>query len=384
VLNIKLFPSAKQLNEVTIQAAKRAKYTNKENPAVELIRKVIANKEKNRPEAYNYVEYKEYDKMQFSLSNLSEKISEKKFFRKYKFIFENRDSTSYAGKSLLPIYLVEKLSQVYYRKNPEKTKVVLLGEKGVNFGAAVDNEGVGQYFKHLYEKVDIYDNSIYLLGRQFLSPIADAAPTYYKFFITDTITTENNKKLVRLSFTPRNTNDVLFEGDIYITLDGNYAVQQAGLTINKNINVNFVRMMHVDQNFELNPDGRYHLSRSNTYADFGVTAKRKGGLFGIRTLTYKNYIVNKSPAGYFIRPRYQLRRRRGKASQRRVLGREPPGYILPQPNLRFIKTSTALRIWPRSGVRQIWLRFYWPVIKALVSLRLARPVLSTALTLLKA
>ncbi|MEO7212539.1 DUF5686 family protein [Mucilaginibacter sp.] len=302
VLNIRLFPSAKQLNEVTIQAQKRAKYTNKENPAVELIRKVIANKEKNRPEAYNYVEYKEYDKMQFSLSNLSDKISEKKFFRKYKFIFENRDSTSYAGKSLLPIYLVEKLSQVYYRKNPEKTKEVLLGEKGVNFGAAVDNEGVGQYFKHLYEKVDIYTNSIYLLGRQFLSPIADSAPTYYKFFITDTITTENNTKLVRLSFTPRNTNDVLFEGDIYITLDGNYAVQQAGLTINKNINVNFVRMMHVDQDFETNPDGRYHLSRSNTYADFGVSAKRKGGLFGIRTITYKNYIVNKSQPDILYAP----------------------------------------------------------------------------------
>jgi hypothetical protein len=293
VINIKLFPSAQQLNEVTVQAGKRPKYTNKDNPAVELIRKVIANKDKNRPENYNYVEYKEYDKMQFSLSNLSDKISERKFFRKYKFVFDNRDSTSYAGKNLLPIYLVEKLSQVYYRKNPEVTKTVLLGEKGVNFGPAVDNEGVGQYFKHLYEKVDIYTNSIYLLGRQFMSPIADAAPTYYKFFITDTITTADNKKLVQLSFTPRNTNDVLFEGDIYITLDGNYAVQKAGLTINKNINVNFVRSMHVDQDFELNPDGRYHLSRSNTYADFGVSAKRKGGLFGIRTLTYKNYIINK-------------------------------------------------------------------------------------------
>jgi hypothetical protein len=306
VINVKLFPSAKQINEVAIQAAKRARYTNKENPAVELIRKVIANKEKNRPEAYNYVEYKEYDKMQFSLSNLSDKISEKKFFRKYKFIFENRDSTSYAGKNLLPIYLVEKLSQVYYRKNPETTKEVVLGEKGVNFGAAVDNDGVGQYFKHLYEKVDIYTNSIYLLGRQFLSPIADASPNYYKFFITDTITTADNQKLVQLSFTPRNTNDVLFEGDIYITLDGNYAVQKAGLTINKNINVNFVRSMHVDQDFELNPDGRYHLSKSNTYADFGVSAKRKGGLFGIRTITYKNYTINKAQPDVLYAPDINL------------------------------------------------------------------------------
>jgi predicted small secreted protein len=306
VINVKLFPSAKQISEVTIQAAKRARYTNKDNPAVELIRRVIANKEKNRPEAYNYVEYKEYDKMLFSFSNVSEKVSEKKFFRKYKFMFENKDSTSYPGKSLLPVYLVEKLAQVYYRKTPEANKEVVMGEKSVNLGPAVDNEGLGQYFQHLYPKVDIYTNSIYLLGRQFLSPIADAAPTYYKFFITDTITLADNKKLIQLSFTPRNTNDILFEGDIYITLDGNYAVQRAGLTINKNINVNFVRSMHVDLDFEPNPDGRYHLSKSNTYADFGVTQNRKSGIFGIRTVTYKNYLVNKAQPDVLYQPDINL------------------------------------------------------------------------------
>lgn len=303
VINVRMLPSSKSLNEVTVKSKKRARYTNKENPAVELIRKVIANKEKNRPDAYNFVEYREYDKMQFSLSDVSQKFADRKFFRKYKFVFENRDSTTYAGRNLLPIYLTEKLSQVYYRKSPETTKETVLGEKSVNFGPAVDNEGLGQYFKHLYEKVDIYSNSIYLLGRQFLSPISDSAPTYYKFFITDTITTSDNKKLIQLSFTPRNTNDVLFEGDIYITLDGNYAVQKAGLVVNKNINVNFVREMHVDQEFEANPDGRYHLSKSSTSADFlGSTAKRKGGLFGIRTITYKSYIVNKQEPAFMYAP----------------------------------------------------------------------------------
>lgn len=303
VINVRLFPSAKALGEVTVKGKKNVRYTNKENPAVELIRKVIANKDKNRPEAYNFVEYREYDKMQFALSNLSEKIAEKKFFRKYKFVFENRDSTSYGGRNLLPIYVTEKLSQVYYRKSPAVNKEVVLGEKSVNFGPAVDSEGLGQYFKHLYQKVDIYDNSVYLLTKQFLSPIADAAPTYYKFFITDTITTPDNKKLIQLSFTPRNTTDVLFEGDIYITLDGNYAVQKASLTVNKNINVNFVRAMYIDLEFEPNPDGRYHLSKSSTSADFlGSSTKRKGGLFGIRSITYKNYFTNKQQPEFIYAP----------------------------------------------------------------------------------
>ncbi len=291
VLNIKLFPQAKQLNEVVVKSGKKPKYRNKDNPAVELIRLVIENKEKNRPRSYDYVEYKEYDKMQFSLSNVSSTLSDKKFFRKYKFVLDNRDSTTIPGKSLLPFFLDEKLTQYYYRKSPEKEKTITLGEKNVNFGGSVDSEGLGQYFKHMYYKVDIYDNTIFLMTNNFLSPIAGSAPTFYKFFITDTIVV-NNTKLVELSFTPRNTTDFLFVGKMYITLDGNYAVQKAQLNINKNINLNFVRSMRVDLDFETNPDGRYHLSKSNMLADFGFTKKKNGGLFGIRTITYKNYLVN--------------------------------------------------------------------------------------------
>ena len=84
-------------------------------------------------------------------------------------------------------------------------------QKSVNFGEAVDNEGLTAYFKHMYYKVDIYDNNVFLMTANFLSPIANSAPTFYKFFITDTVVV-NNQKLVELSFTPRNTTDILFVG----------------------------------------------------------------------------------------------------------------------------------------------------------------------------
>ncbi|HTD98313.1 MAG TPA: DUF5686 family protein [Mucilaginibacter sp.] len=293
VLNIRLFTEDQQLNEVVIKSGKKARYRNKDNPAVELIRQVIAHKDENRPESYSYVQYKEYDKMQFSLSNVSPTLSDRKFFRKYKFLLDNRDSTLVPGKSLLPIYLNEKLSNNYYRKNPEKKKTVVLGEKSVNFGTFIDNEGLTQYFKHLYYEVDIYSNNIFLVSVQFLSPISNSAPTFYKFFITDTVVV-NNTKVVELSFTPRNTTDQLFEGKIYVTLDGHYAVQKAVLTINKNINLNFVKTMNVNLEFEQNPDQRYHLSKSTMLADFGLNKKKKGGFIGIRTITFKDYQVNKA------------------------------------------------------------------------------------------
>ena len=293
VLNIRLVPVSRQLSEVVIKSGKKTRYRNKDNPAVELIRQVIEHREQNRAESYPYVQYKEYDKMMFSLLNVSPTLSDKKFFRKYKFLLDNRDSTTVPGKTILPIYLDEKLSQYYYRKKPEKDKNILLGEKGVNFGSYIDNEGLGQYFKHMYYKVDIYDNNIFLMTNEFLSPICNSAPAFYKFFITDTVTVDNIK-VVELSFTPRNTTDMLFEGKIYITLDGNYAVQRAALAVNKNININFVKSLHVDQDFEQNPDKRYHLSKSNTIVDFSFNKNGKGGLLGIRTITYKDYQVNKA------------------------------------------------------------------------------------------
>jgi hypothetical protein len=292
VINVKLVPVAKQLNEVVIKSAKKEKYHNKDNPAVELIRKVIANKSKNRPESYNYVEYRAYEKTQMSFINVSEKLSDRKFFRKYKFFLDNKDSTTLPGKTILPVFMDEKLSQYYYRKNPEKDRTVILGKKSVDFGNFMDSEGFGVYFKRLYADVDIYKNNIFLMTNMFLSPIADEAPTFYKFFITDTVKVGDNK-LIRLSFTPRNTTDMLFEGDIYITLDGNYAVQKADLTINKAINLNWVRTMNVRQDYEQNPDGRWHLSKSDARADFGTKKNGDHGIFGERTVTYKNYEVNK-------------------------------------------------------------------------------------------
>jgi len=290
-ISIKMVPTAENLAQVDVVGAKRAKYTNKDNPAVELIRKVIEHKNQNRPEAYNYVEYKAYDKLQLSFQNVSTTLADRKFFKKYKFLLDNRDTTMVPGKSLLPVYLDEKLSQVYYRKSPEKKREILLGQKNVDFGSFVDNDGLNQYIKHIYTDVNIYDNDILLITFQFKSPIADLAPTYYKFFITDTVVV-NNTKLVELAFTPRNTADVLFEGKIYITLDGNYAVQKAQLIVNKNINVNFLKSLQVNLDFEQNPDKRYHLSKSETMADFGLNKKKNGGIFGDRSVVFKNYVVN--------------------------------------------------------------------------------------------
>lgn len=292
VINVQLQSEATQMNEVVIKGGKKPPYRNKENPAVELIRKVIANKPKNRMESYDYVAYKKYERMLFSMSNLSEKFKNKKIFRNYQFLFQEQDSTKIGGKNLLPVFQQEKLSDNYFRKNPEKMKTVIIADKQVNFDERfIDNKGMSSYFERMYRDIDIYDNNISVMSNLLLSPIADGAPGFYKFFITDTIKT-HQPQLIELSFTPRNKMDQLFEGKLYITMDGNYAVQNAYLTVNKNINLNFVRGLEAKLEFEQNPDNRYHLSKSNLLVDLSLIKNNGSGFTAERTVTYKDYTIN--------------------------------------------------------------------------------------------
>jgi len=278
-------------NNVTVKTNKRGKYSNKNNPAVDLIRRVIDNKDKNKISSYDYVQYEQYEKMEMSLTNKPEKLMNNKLFKNYKFILENQDTSTLEGKALLPVYLEENLSQKYYRKNPEKTKTYLLGNKKVNFGDYVDNNGISTYLQRLYENVDVYQNNISLLSNQFLSPIADMAPTFYRFYIRDTVEKEG-VKLIRLSFSPKNLNDLLFKGTIFVTLDGNYSVQKINMSISKHANLNWVRQLAVNQDFEKGPDGRFHVIMSKTMAEFALTKGAKGGVMGERTVSYKNFIIN--------------------------------------------------------------------------------------------
>jgi hypothetical protein len=293
-INVELpLDASKDLSNLVVKSKKKINYRNKDNPAVELIRRVIANRDKNRPEFYNYVEYEQYEKLQLSLSRISEKVTNNRLLKPFQFLFQNVDTTKIPGKSLIPIYLEEKLSKNYYRKQPEKRKMILEVDRKVNYGEFVDSNGVSSYLNRLYEDVDIYDNNISLFTREFLSPIADMAPTFYMFFIRDTITDASGNKLVKMYFTPRNTNDFLFRGIMFITLDSNYAVQKLNMGVSPNINLNLVREMYINQDFEKNPvDGKFHLIKSHVLAEASLTKKRSNGIYGERTLSYKNYVIN--------------------------------------------------------------------------------------------
>ncbi|MBP9150921.1 MAG: carboxypeptidase-like regulatory domain-containing protein, partial [Flavobacteriales bacterium] len=138
-----LEPKQIKLDEVVVKA--KGRYKNRENPAVELIQRVVDNRDKNRKEGFDHYQYDKYEKMQLDINNITEEFMNRKAFKKFAFMWEYVDTSTVNGKPYLPLYLTETKSNVYLRKDPKAEKEVTYGLKTVGFEDFMDAEGI-DYF----------------------------------------------------------------------------------------------------------------------------------------------------------------------------------------------------------------------------------------------
>ncbi|HTQ29503.1 MAG TPA: DUF5686 family protein [Puia sp.] len=281
-MRVWLAKSYATLGEVVVKA-KPGKYRNKNNPAVDLIHQVIANKSKNGPGYAPYFSYNQYEKIRVMIDKLPSLLINNRVMNKFHFIFDNQDSTVLPGKVLTPVFIEEMSSANYQQQHPVRTKKIVLAKKSVDFGEYLDMKGISLALHRMYEDFNIYENNIPVFTIQFKSPISDLGPTYYMYFIRDTIV-DKGVKLVKLYFTPRNPEDLLFRGYLFITLDGNYAVRKFDLEVSKHINLNYIRNFKVTQDFEKGPGDHYHLASSDMLAFFSPFPKTPG-ILGERSIS---------------------------------------------------------------------------------------------------
>ena len=147
------------------------------------------------------------------------------------------------------MYITESLSDYYYRKAPKASNEIVKANKMVSLEGYLDNQGMTGYIKYLYEDINIYESNILFLTNQFISPISGTATTFYRYYIIDTVTI-GDRKCARLFFTPRNKTDMLFQGYLFVTLNGSYAVNKVDMAVNSKINLNWVKDTKIVQEFE--------------------------------------------------------------------------------------------------------------------------------------
>ena len=285
--NISMEPLTQDLSEVSVVAAKQPRYRNKNNPAVELIRKVMEHKERNSSKFHKEMAFGQYEKLNMSLSISSERARKSSLLKKLPFLIRNSDSLRKPGKHLIPVFMQEKLSRYKYSGQGLDSTLVL-GEKQSRIDQYIDEDGINEYLEKVYQRADLYDHDIGMGNQRFLSPIADMAPQFYKYFILDTLKDVSPWQL-KVMVSPKNKQDVLFMGYLYVSLDGHYAVQRATLSVNNQINLNWVRDLQITLDYRQDSSGHYHLGKSVMSMDLGIF-KEGTSVFGERTIMINDFV----------------------------------------------------------------------------------------------
>ncbi len=283
--DVALAPSTFAISEVVVKP-KKEKYSKKENPAVEFVKHVIDSRESNDPRGHDYFSYSQYEKMVFAMNDYQPKPKKDGKVGKFDFLSDYIDTLD-IGKTILPVSEKEKVEGVFYRKDPKTEKRVILGTKSAGVDEVFSRDGVQQLLNEVFREVDIFKNDIPLFLQRFVSPLSSIGPNFYKYYLLDTLEV-NGQQCVDLGFVPFVSEGFGFTGHLFVTLDSTYFVKKAILNVPKNINLNFVSGMKIEQTFEKTEDGTRIITKDDINVDFKITEKSKG-MFARRLNIYSDH-----------------------------------------------------------------------------------------------
>ena len=296
-LEIKLKDDSRRLNEVVVKS-KRGKYKRKDNPAVELMRRVIAAKKKTDLANHPYYQYDKYQKITLALNDLSKEQLEGKFFSKRQYLLDQVEKSPYNGKLTLPVSVDETVSQHIYRKDPKSEKDIIKGQQTNGIGQVIQTgEILSTTMKDVFTDVDIYDDYVRLLQYPFPSPIGRTAISFYHYYIEDTVYVERDL-CYHLQFIPANSQDFGFRGELYVTADSMLHVKKCNLYMPHNSDVNWVKDMKIEQEFTRLDNGEWVLSKDDMVAEIH-TNKVLQDLLVVRNTRLTDYSFDELPKVLF-------------------------------------------------------------------------------------
>lgn len=262
-----------QLGEATV-TGRKAKYSRKDNPAVELMRKVIAAKRASDLKQRNFYSFDKYRRITFALNDVSEQMFQNGALKKFAFLHDNIETCNETGRLILPISVDESVTQEIFRRDPRSLKTIV---KGKRTNGITDLFSTGDILttviQDCFTDVNIYDDEVRLLQYPFNSPISShSAINFYRYFIVDTVAWEGGGRAIEVNFTPNNPQDFGFSGALFVAADSTYRVLRADMGIPGRSDVNYVEHMRIIQDFQQLPSGEQVLVRDNMLAELKVVS----------------------------------------------------------------------------------------------------------------
>lgn len=265
-----------------------------ELPSTRLIKKVIANKPINNKEKLSSYGYELYNKIQIDLNNIGDKFNERGLVKRLDVVMDYLDSAD-NDNTYLPLLLSENISEFYFQNKPSKKKETVSATRI----SGVENIQLNQFLGEMYLDFNVYDNYINLFQKAFVSPAANFARTYYNYRLQDSMFIDNDWCYL-LSFTPKRTGDMTFEGEMWVN-DTTYAIKQIKAHISPWANINYVQDLYMEHHFDQVEKEVWMLTEEKMIIDLKIT---KGtelyGFYGRKYSSRKNFEVNKNyPEDFF-------------------------------------------------------------------------------------
>ena len=292
VILVDLASSGVELDEVVVRKGKE-KYSKKDNPAVEMIRKLRARRDDNDPKRFPHYGYTQYERMMLGLGNLDDIISKPE---EQAWISEYADTSMLTGKRVLPISIKETVARDYYDATGHKR--IILGSKHAGIDERIDQNNVKKILDDFMGEIDIFQNDVTLLTNRFVSPLSRIAVDFYKFYLNDTVDVDGERCAV-LSFVPFTPQTFGFLGRLYVSLeDTTMFIKRVSMGVPYDINLNYVERMSVVQDFDRAPNG----SRLKVRDNIEVSFKLMPGVpeaFARRETTYRDHNFERPETGAF-------------------------------------------------------------------------------------
>lgn len=286
---------AQELKEVVLYSGKTSK---KNNPAIDILRKIWERRRKNGLKMFKQYEYDKYEKVEFDMNTIDSAFMKSKVFKGMEFIFDHVDTSKVTGKTYLPIFINEALSNVYGDNVASRKKEVVKANKNSGF---TNNQQIIAFVKDLYADYDIYDNYLKFFDKDFVSPLSRTGINVYNYVLADSTYIEN-KWCYNIVFYPRREGELTFKGNFWVN-DTTFAIKKINMAASKSANINWVKDIYIEQDFDVLNDSVFLLKRDHMMSDFAISKKEESkGVYGKRTTLFRDYKFDiKKPAEFYTK-----------------------------------------------------------------------------------
>ncbi|MDI6047315.1 DUF5686 and carboxypeptidase-like regulatory domain-containing protein [Flavobacterium yafengii] len=284
---------AESLSEVVVFAGKTSK---KNNPALDILRKIWERKRKNGLYLFDQYQMEKYEKIEFDMNSIDSAFMKSKLFKGMEFIFDQMDTSRVTGKTYLPIFINESLNDVYGDNKLKKVKEKIKANKTSGFNG---NQQILTFVKDLYSDYNIYNNYLTFFDKSFTSPLSKTGIDVYNYVLKDSAYIDK-KWCYNIVFYPRRKNELTFKGDFWVN-DSTFAIKKINMAVTKSANINWVKDIYLEQEFEVVSDSVFLLTKDYLMSDFALNKKENSkGVYGKRTSFYRNHQFNKElPVAFY-------------------------------------------------------------------------------------